>query len=147
MASELQVTHLLIIPVNTSSSTRLRERERKSRDWSKHDRSYPATSIQRHWSAESYKGKNVASSRKPSSPQHFSHLKNRPASACSRPKLQISERVLQHIIHESRYVIHEDISDFIEEIVLGVFYSQVGRVLYLKCTLFKLCSVAYALRT
>ena len=80
MASELQVTHLLIIPVNTSSSTRLRERERKSRDWSKHDRSYPATSIQRHWSAESYKGKNVASSRKPSSPQHFSHLKNRPAS-------------------------------------------------------------------
>ena len=80
-ANELQVTHLLIIHVNTSFSTRLRERERgKSRDWSKHDRSYPVTSIQQHWSAESYKGKNVASSRKPSSPQHLPHLENRPAS-------------------------------------------------------------------
>ncbi|XP_074634884.1 uncharacterized protein LOC141893389 [Acropora palmata] len=131
MASKLQVTHLLIIPVNTSSSTRLRERERKSRDWSKHDRSYPATSIQRHWSAESYKGKNVASSRKPSSPQHLSHLKNRPASACSRPKLQISERVLQHIIHESSYLSRGDplslvsyhiINEFLKE-----FAGQVGR--------------------
>lgn len=58
---------------------RLRERE-KSRDWSKHDRSYPVTSTQRRWSAESYNGKNVASSRKPSSPQHLPHLENRPAS-------------------------------------------------------------------
>ena len=61
--------------------------------------------------------------------------------ACSRPKLQISERVLQHIIHESRYVIHEDISDFIEEIVLGVFYSQVGGGTVLSCS----SSVVYTL--